>query len=348
MHAMIETDALVIGAGPVGLFQVFQLGLLDIRCHVVDSLPQPGGQCVALYADKPIYDIPAIAVCTGQELADRLMRQIEPFAPVFHLGQEVASVDAQADGRFMVGTTAGQRFLARTVVIAGGVGAFQARRLKLQGIERYEGTQLLYRLPDAAALAGQSVVVTGQGDDALEAANALAEAATDTAAAGKVTLLHRRDVFQASDANIARMRALCEAGRLQLAIGQPTGITENGGRLSGLEITHPDGSLSVSTLDTVLAFLGVSPRLGPIADWGLQLERKQLQVDVERFSTSTRGIFAVGDIVTYPGKKKLIVSGFAECVQAAFGAAELVFPGKPQPLQYTTTSTRLHQLLGVP
>lgn len=341
----IETDALIVGAGPVGLFQVFQLGLLDIRAQVVDSLPHPGGQCVELYADKPIYDIPGIPVCTGQELTDRLLLQIEPMRAGMHFSQEVTALQRQPDDRFLVSTSRGTQFLAKTVFIAAGVGAFQPRRLKVQGIDKYEGTQLLYGLHDPAQVAGKHLVVTGDEDAALEAAIAACEQGPHRAAS--VSLLHRRDVFRAAPETIARMRALCEAGHMRLVIGQITGLRETAGRLAALEVTGPDALTQPRPLDLLVAHLGLSPKLGPVADWGLALERKQLVVDTETCSTSERGIFAVGDINTYPGKKKLILCGFHECVMAAFGAAPIVHPDRKIQLQYTTTSPRLHALLGV-
>ncbi|MDM0013431.1 NAD(P)/FAD-dependent oxidoreductase [Variovorax sp. J22P168] len=334
--APIETDALIIGAGPVGLFQAFQLGLLEISCQIVDSLPRAGGQCVALYGDKPIYDIPGTPVTTGRGLAEALLQQVAPFRPGFHLEQQVATLARQEDGRFLLTTTLDSAFLARTVFIAAGVGAFVPRRIALDGIERLEGSRLFYHPEALERFAGQQVIVQG-GDDA-----ALATALALLPLAGRVTLLHRRDVFQAEEATVAEMRAQVAAGALQLAIGQPTAFDD-----STLQIATPDAATLGLPFDALVGCLGISPRLGPIADWGLALERKQVPVDTEKFETRERGVFAVGDINTYPGKKKLIVCGFHEATLAAWGAAALVFPDKSIPLQYTTTSTRLHALLGV-
>ena len=342
---MIETDALIVGAGPVGLFQVFELGLLEIGAHVVDSLPQPGGQCIELYADKPIYDIPGLPATSGRELVDRLLQQIAPFKPPLHLDQEVSLLQRRPDGRFDVATRRGLQFIAKTVFIAGGVGAFQPKPLRVEGLAAFEGTQLHYRVDDPTRFAGRHVVVVGGGDSALHWANQLAEAGPQAAAS--VTLLHRRDVFQAEPAAISRMRALCEAHRMQFAAGQVSGIEVTDGRLTAIKVLGGDGVTRVMPLDELLVFFGLSPRLGPIADWGLALERKQLVVDTEQFETSEPGIFAVGDVVTYPGKKKLILCGFHEATLAAFGAVRHVFPDKAVHLQYTTTSPRLHQLLGV-
>ncbi|TNF60109.1 MAG: NAD(P)/FAD-dependent oxidoreductase [Burkholderiales bacterium] len=341
----VETDAVIIGAGPVGLFQVFELGLLEIRAHVIDALPYPGGQPVELYPDKPIYDIPAVPVCTGRELVDSLLRQIRPFGAEFHLGQTVTRVERQPDGRFIVQTDRQVRLLTRTVFIAGGVGAFEPRRLKLGGIERFEDRQLFYHVRDPAEFAGRHLVIAGGGDSALEWAVHFAQASPHRAAS--VTLVHRRDGFQAAPATVARVRELCAELSLQFMVGQVTGFEEEQGRLCRLKVSGTDGVTRLLPADALLVFFGLSPRLGPIADWGLQIERKQLVVDTEKFSTSEPGIFAVGDVNTYPGKKKLILCGFHECALAAFGAAALVYPDRQVMLQYTTTSTRLHQVLGV-
>jgi thioredoxin reductase (NADPH) len=341
----IETDAVVVGAGPVGLFQVFELGLLEIKAHVIDSLGYPGGQCVELYPDKPIYDIPAVPVCTGQELTDNLLKQIEPFGATFHFGQEVATMQKQDDGRFFVQTSKGTSFLSRTIFIAAGVGAFQPRTLKIDGIERFEGTQLHYSVKNPAEFAGKNLVVVGGGDSALDWALNFAQPGPNRA--GSVTLLHRRDGFQAAPASVARMKELCGAHEMQFVVGQITGYEEKDGRLAGVKVTGSDAVTREVPLDMLLVFFGLSPKLGPIAEWGLDIERKQLKVDTEKFATSIPGIFAVGDINTYPGKKKLILSGFHECALAAFGAAPFIFPDKKIQLQYTTTSTKLHKVLGV-
>ncbi len=341
----IETDAVIVGAGPVGLFQVFELGLLEIKAHVIDSLAYPGGQCVELYPDKPIYDIPAIPVCTGQELTDNLLKQIEPFGATFHFGQEVTTVQKQADGRLFVETSKGTRFLAKTLFIAAGVGAFQPRALRVDGLDKFEGTQLHYRVKNPADFAGKQLVIVGGGDSALDWSLHFAQQGPSKAE--RLTLIHRRDGFKAAPASIAKMRALCDALQMQFIVGQVTGHEENEGRLSGIKVTDNDAVTRVVPLDMLLVFFGLSPKLGPIADWGLDIERKQLKVDTEKFETNTPGIFAVGDINTYPGKKKLILSGFHECALAAFAAASFIFPDKKIHLQYTTTSTKLHKVLGV-
>jgi len=337
----IETDAIVVGAGPVGLFQVFELGLLEIKAHVVDSLSDVGGQCIELYPDKPIYDIPAVPVCTGKELTDSLLKQIEPFGATFHLGQEVSVLQKQADGRFFVETIKGTRFLTKVVIIAAGVGSFQPRTLKTPGIDKFLGAQLHYRVKDPAQFHGKNLVVAGGGDSALDWALDFA------GKAHSIVLVHRRDGFRAAPASVARMKDLCEKLEMQFLVGQISGFEEENGRMTDVRVTSLDGLTRRVPLDALLVFFGLSPKLGPIADWGLDLERKQIVVDTEKFETNVPGIFAVGDINLYPGKKKLILSGFHEAALAAFGATRYVFPERKVHLQYTTTSPKLHKILGV-
>jgi thioredoxin reductase (NADPH) len=338
----IDSDAVIIGAGPVGLFQVFELGLLEIKAHVIDSLPAVGGQCVELYPDKPIYDIPAVPVCTGQELTDNLLKQIAPFEPVFHLGQEVTVVQRREDGRFNVATSAGTRFISKTIFIAAGVGSFQPRTIKVDGIDVFEGTQLHYRVKEPALFEGKNLVICGGGDSALDwALNFVGKAES-------VVLLHRRDDFRAAPASVAKMKSLCDAFEMQLIIGQVSGFEAKAGQLTEIKVTGADGITRRVPLDMLLVFFGLSPKLGPIAEWGLDIERRQLKVQsTEKFETNVPGIFAVGDINTYPGKKKLILSGFHEAALAAFGAAPYIFPDKKIHMQYTTTSPKLHKILGV-
>jgi thioredoxin reductase (NADPH) len=343
--APIATDALIIGAGPVGLFQVFQLGLLNIKAHVVDALPQPGGQCMALYPDKPIYDIPGLLATTGQDLTATLLKQSAPMGAVFHLGQEVSAIEQRSDKRFDVQTSKGTLFVSKTIFIAAGAGAFQPRRLHLEGLAKFEGTQVFYSAGESSDFAGKNLVIFGGDETAIEWAVNLAQDGAVRAAS--VTLVHRRDNFQAPPATVARMRALHANGAIKLLIGQPTAWHAQHDQLTQLDVTNTDGESLQVPLDAMLVSLGLSPKLGPLANWGLDMERKQLRVDTEKFSTSVAGIFAVGDINTYPGKKKLILCGFHECALAAYGAAELIFPDQSIQLQYTTTSTKLHKLLGV-
>jgi thioredoxin reductase (NADPH) len=341
----IETDALIVGAGPVGLFQVFELGLLEVKAHIVDSLAYAGGQCIELYPDKPIYDIPAVPMCTGKELTDNLLKQIEPFGATFHLGQEVSQLEQRDDKRFFVRTSKGTQFLTKTVFVAGGVGSFQPRTLKLDGLDKYNDSQLFYRVRDPAQFAGKDLVIIGGGDSALDWALNFVQQGPNSARS--VILMHRRDGFRAAPASVGRMKELCDSLQMQFIVGQATGIEEKHGRLSALKVTGSDGVTRQVPLDMLLVFFGLSPKLGPIAQWGLDIDRKQVVVDTEKFESSVPGIFAVGDINTYPGKKKLILSGFHEAALAAFGAAPYIFPDKRIMLQYTTTSPKLHKVLGV-
>ncbi|TXI75102.1 MAG: NAD(P)/FAD-dependent oxidoreductase [Limnohabitans sp.] len=341
MATPIDTDALVIGAGPVGLFQAFQLGLQGIACHIVDALPHVGGQCAELYADKPIYDIPGIPVCTGLELVERLQQQIAPFKPTFHLGQTVETLEAEADGRWLVATDRGSVWLTKTIFIAAGVGAFVPRSLPIEGIASHLGRQVWFGSQPLPDIKGQHLLVTGDGDSALQ--TALDAQAT----AVSVTLMHRREQFSAKPERIEALRAAQAAGRVRFVAGQPTALVTEGERLIGLQYLNAEGQEVPLPCDQLVMALGLSPKLGPVAQWGLQIERKQLVVNTETFATSAPGIFAVGDINTYPGKKKLILCGFHEATLAAFGAAAHLWPNDKTLLQYTTTSTTLHQRLGL-
>ena len=338
----ISTEVVIIGAGPCGLFQVFELGLLGIGAHVVDSLKHPGGQCAELYPDKPIYDIPALPVCGAQELVDRLLQQIKPFKAQLHLGQEVVEFAPTEAGRFHIVTASGTRFDAGAVVIAAGLGSFQPRRIGVEGAEVFEGGAIQYRIRNAAELTGRRLVVFGGGDSALDWTLELA---------GKVRsldLVHRRAEFRAAPASVARMHELVAAGRMRLFEALPHSLITEGGALRGVNIRMPDGTQSALEAEQLLVFFGLHPKLGPIAEWGLALEKKALKVDAEKFQTSVPGVYAVGDINTYPGKKKLILSGFHEAALAAFAIQHHLYPQKKQFLQYTTTSPVMHQRLGVP
>ncbi|HUX73297.1 MAG TPA: NAD(P)/FAD-dependent oxidoreductase [Steroidobacteraceae bacterium] len=340
-RAPIEAEVVIVGAGPVGLFQIFELGLLGIQAHVVDSLAHVGGQCTELYPDKPIYDIPAVPVCGAQELIDRLLLQAKPFNAAFHLGQEVALLEPRADGRFLLGTSAGTRLLCRAVVIAGGVGSFQPRRLAVPGVEALEGGCVQYRIKSAAAFHGKDLVICGGGDSALDWTVALCGHARS------LTLVHRRAEFRAAASTVARMRELAAAGRMRLLEGHVAAQKSVAGRLESVEVQTADGGAVTIPAEQLLVFFGLHPKLGPIADWGLDLERKALKVDTEKFQTSVPGIFAIGDINTYPGKKKLILSGFHEAALTAFAIQHHLFPDKRQFLQYTTTSPIMQKRLGL-
>ncbi len=334
-------ETVIIGAGPVGLFQIFELGLLGISTHIIDSLSLPGGQCTELYPDKPIYDIPALPICGAQELIDRLLEQVKPFNATFHLGQEVTELRVLGNGKFHIATSTGTRLTAGAVVIAAGVGSFQPRRLSIPGIEPFEGKTVHYRVRSAGDFFNQDLVICGGGDSALDWTVAFCEKARS------LTLVHRRADFRAAPATVARMRDLVAAGKMRLLEGNAVAIHQEGGKLTGLDVHTADGQTRKVAVDHVFAFFGLHPKLGPIAEWGLELERKALKVDTEKFQTSVPGIFAIGDINNYPGKKKLILSGFHEAALTAFAIQHHLFPEKRQFLQYTTTSPIMQKRLGV-
>ncbi|HZP12303.1 MAG TPA: NAD(P)/FAD-dependent oxidoreductase [Nevskiaceae bacterium] len=337
----IKADAIIVGAGPSGLFQVFELGLLGISAHVLDTLPQPGGQCTELYPDKPIYDIPALPIVGAGELIDRLMEQIKPFHPTFHLGQQVTEVRKEEGDSFYVKTSAGTEFSARSVIIAGGVGAFQPVELKLPGIENLIDKSVFYKVKDPSQHAGKHIVVLGGGDSALDWTLNL------HGKAKSVTLIHRSDKFKAQPASVARMQQLCGEKQMQFMTGNVTALHEEGGALKKITVTGIDQKTQELPIDHLLIFFGLHPKLGPIAEWGLNLNKHQINVDTEKFETNVPGIYAVGDINFYPGKKKLILSGFHEAALAAFAIKARLNPGEKVHLQYTTTSPIMHKRLGV-
>jgi thioredoxin reductase (NADPH) len=337
----ISTEVVIVGAGPAGLFQVFELGLLGIKAHIIDSLNAPGGQCTELYPEKPIYDIPALPICGAQELVDRLIQQIKPFGAEFHLGEEAISLKRKEDGRFQLVTSAGTEFDAGAIVIAAGVGSFQPRRLSVEGIEPYEGRQLHYKVTNAASFHGKRLVVFGGGDSALDWAIALAPHAASMA------LVHRRAEFRGAPASVARMRELEAAGKLRFIEGVANGLQHGDGRLDGITIKGADGATHDLPADQLLVFFGLAPKLGPIGEWGFELDKRAIKVDTERFESNLKGVFAIGDINTYPGKKKLILSGFHEAALAAFAIQAHLYPAKKQFLQYTTTSPAMQKRLGV-
>lgn len=338
---MVNCDAVIIGAGPVGLFQVFELGLLGIRAHVIDSMPRAGGQCIELYPDKPIYDIPAVPVCSARELVERLLEQIRPFAPEFHLGQTVTRVAAKANGRLDVHTSAGLDLDAAIVIIAGGLGAFAPRTLGLPEAAPLVDRSLHYKVTDASRFDGKDIVIAGGGDAAIDWTLELVERARS------VVLVHRSMKLRAAPTHVAQMHALCEAGRMQFLEGDIVGLDAPRDALEQVRVRGRDGVVRRIGAEQLLVFWGLHPNLGPIADWGLALEHQQLTVDPATFRTSVPGIFAIGDIATYPGKKKLILSGFHEAALCAFAAREHLNPGEMVTLQYTTTSPLLQRRLGV-
>jgi thioredoxin reductase (NADPH) len=336
-----QTDALIIGAGPCGLFQIFELGLLGVKADIIDSLPTVGGQCTELYPDKPIYDIPAIPVCTGDELIDGLMKQAEPFGAEFHLGQEVAELEPQ-DGYFRVKTSVDNTFHAKTVFIAGGVGSFQPRRIRLENLGDLEDKTVHYKVRNPALFKDKNIVILGGGDSALDWANELADSAAS------VTLVHRRDEFRGAPASVDTLRKNVAEGKAKIITeANATGYVADGDTLKTVDVRTKAGDETTLDADHLLIFFGLAPKLGPIAEWGLEISKKTITVDTEQFQTNIPGIFAIGDIATYPGKKKLILSGFHEAALAAFAAKAIIEPGKKVHLQYTTTSPIMHKRLGV-
>jgi thioredoxin reductase (NADPH) len=338
--APIETDAVIIGAGPVGLFAVFELGLVDIKAHVIDILDKPGGQCAELYPEKPIYDIPALPIVTGQELTERLMEQIKPFGAELHLGERIDSLQRTADDRFLLRTDAGTEFLCKIVVIAAGGGSFTPKRPPLAGIEAFEGNSVLYSVRRMETLKDKRVLIVGGGDSALDWTLSLQPLAKS------LTLLHRRDDFRAAPHSVEKMRKLVESGDVRLMIGQVTALHGSGNQLEAATVNTKNGEEKLD-VDVLLPFFGLTMKLGPVADWGLQLNENLIPVDTEKFETSEKGIFAVGDINTYPGKLKLILSGFHEVALMAQQAHKYVYPGKKLLFQYTTSSSSLQKKLGV-
>ena len=341
MADVITTDVVIIGAGPCGLFTVFELGLLDIRCHVLDILDRPGGQCAELYPEKPIYDIPALPMVTGAELTSRLMEQAKPFKPDYHFNQMVTSLVKRGDSDFELKTDGDLVFNCKVVVIAAGGGSFMPKKPPIPGIEAYEGSSVFYSVKKMEAFRGKDVLIIGGGDSALDWVNNL-QPITNS-----MTLLHRRDEFRAAPDSVNKMRELVAEGKMQLKIGQVTGLTGTDGMLASAQVKGADGTMSDVTCNTMLPFFGLTMKLGPVADWGLNLHQNLISVDTEKFETNVPGIFAVGDINTYPGKLKLILSGFHEAALMAQQAFRYINPGERLLFQYTTSSTNLQKKLGV-
>jgi len=341
MSDPIKTDVLIIGAGPVGLFAVFELGLLDIKAHLVDILDKVGGQCAELYPEKPIYDIPAIPKISAQGLVDALMEQIKPFNPVFHLGEMVQTIERIGDPLFRVSTDNGKVFEAKVVVIAAGGGSFQPKRPPIPGIEPYEGHSVHYAVRKMEMFRGKRVLIVGGGDSALDWTLNLAPLAS------RLTLLHRRSEFRAAPDSVNKMRALLDAGKIDFVLGQVTGLEGAGGQLIGANVKLNDGSTSHVACDAMLPFFGLTMKLGPVADWGLKLNEDVIPVDTSTFETSEPGIFAIGDINTYPGKLKLILCGFHEVALMSQKVHRYVYPDKKLTFQHTTSSSSLQKKLGV-
>jgi len=341
MSEPIKTDVLIIGAGPIGLFAVFELGLLDIKVHLIDILDKIGGQCAELYPEKPIYDIPGIPMVTGQGLTEALLEQIKPFGPTFHLNEMVDTIEKIGDPAFRVTTDAGKVFECKVVVISAGGGSFQPKRPPVPGIEAYEGSSVFYAVRRMEQFRDKELLIVGGGDSALDWTLNLQPIAR------RVTLLHRRDDFRAAPHSVEQMRALLADGKIDLRIGQVTGLEGEGGQLSAAIVKASDNAVSKLTCDTMLPFFGLTMKLGPVANWGLALQNNLVPVETSAFETSVPGIFAIGDINTYPGKLKLILCGFHEGALMAQKAHRYVYPEKRLVFQYTTSSSSLQKKLGV-
>jgi thioredoxin reductase (NADPH) len=337
---VITTDAVIVGAGPVALFAVFELGLVDVKCHLVDILDRAGGQCTELYPEKPIYDIPGLTVVTGQELTDRLMEQIKPFGAEFHFNQRVESLK-RLNGCFRLTTDAGTVLESKVLVIAAGGGSFTPKRPPLPGIEDYERTSVYYSVRKIENFRGRDVLVVGGGDSALDWTLNLQPVAKS------LTLLHRRAEFRAAPASVQKMLALAEKGAISFKLGQVTELHGEAGKLRSVAVKGADGAVFEQPCDVMLPFFGLTMKLGPVADWGLNLEENLIPVDTAKFETSEKGIFAIGDINTYPGKLKLILSGFHETALMAQAAHAYVHPEKRLRFQYTASSSELQRLLKV-
>jgi thioredoxin reductase (NADPH) len=336
----IKTDAVIVGGGPVGLFAVFELGLLDIKAHVIDILDRPGGQCAELYPEKPIYDIPGIVMVTGQELTDRLMEQIKPFGAEFHFSQRVETLE-RIDNAFRLKTDADKVFECKVLVIAAGGGSFTPKRPPLPGIEKYEGISVFYSVRKMDHFRGRDVLIVGGGDSALDWTLNLQPVAKS------LTLLHRRSEFRAAPASVQKMFHLVEKGDISFKLGQVTELHGADGKLTSVTVKGSDGATFEQKAEVMMPFFGLTMKLGPVADWGLNLEENLIPVDTAKFETSEPRIFAIGDINTYPGKLKLILSGFHEAALMAQAAHKYVHPEKKLIFQYTTSSSSLQKKLGV-
>jgi thioredoxin reductase (NADPH) len=332
-HTHHQTDVVIVGAGPVGLFAVFECGMVRLNCHVVDVLDDVGGQCTALYPEKPIYDIPGFPRVAAAELIVRLRAQAAPFKPVYHLGEQVQALEQQTGGFWRLTTSKGTVIQARAVIVAAGVGAFGPNRPPLPGIEAYEGKSVFYYVTHRENFRGKRVVIAGGGDTAVDWALSLSEVASH------VSVIHRRDKFRAAPESEAKLKALAKAGKIDLVVPyQLQGLEGAGGQLTAVTVESLDGGTRKIEADVLLPFFGLSMSLGPIADWSLALERNQIVVDPATSSTSKSGIFAVGDVVAYPGKLKLILTGFSEAAIAARSAYALIHPETPLHFEYSTTS----------
>jgi thioredoxin reductase (NADPH) len=342
MSEPIKTDVLIIGAGPCGLFAVFELGLLDMKAHLIDILDKIGGQCAELYPEKPIYDIPALPYTTGQGLCDALLAQIKPFGATFHLQEMVQSIEKIGDPLFRVTSDRDKVFEAKVIVVAAGGGSFQPKRPPIPGIEPYEGKSVHYSVRQMEAFRGKRLLIVGGGDSALDWTLNLAPLASH------LTLLHRRSEFRASPDSVNKMMALVGEGKIDFVLGQVSALKGEGGEIAAALVKRNDGSNFEIACDALLPFFGLTMKLGPVAEWGMAMkDGEYIVVDTASFESSVPGIFAIGDINWYPGKLKLILCGFHEAALMAQKAYQYVYPGKRLVFQYTTSSTSLQKKLGV-
>ena len=336
---MIKTDPLIIGAGPVGLFCVHQLGIIGLTCEVVDNLDKIGGQCIELYPDKPIYDIPAIPECTGEELTNNLLKQIKTFKTNFHLNERVEEIK-QDEKKWLIKTNKGTQFEASSIIIAAGVGSFEPRKFSTKEIEKYEGKQILYSVKDKKIFKNKTVTIFGGGDSALDWAIELSNTS-------KVILVHRRDDFRGMQASIDKVNQLKEEGKIEIYTKYQLDSVEGDDKIESINIKHDDESIKEIKTDYVLGFFGLIMKLGPIAEWGLNLDKKTIPVNTENFETNKKGIFAIGDICSYPGKLKLILSGFHEGALAARGCFKYAKPDEKYRFEFTTSSKTVKSRLGI-
>jgi len=335
---MNKTDALIIGAGPTGLFTAHQLNLIGLSCEVVDNLDKIGGQCIELYPDKPIYDIPAVPECTGEELTNNLLNQLKPFDIKFHLNQRVEEVKRDNEN-WIVKTNSGTKFLTPNVIIAGGVGSFEPRKFSPKECEKFENKSLFYSVKDKKIFEGKTVAIFGGGDSALDWAVELSKKSN-------VNLIHRRDEFRGAEATVSKMHALVKEGKINLFTKYQMTSVKGNGQLESIDIKNDEDEIKNIKTDYALGFFGLIMQLGPIANWGLNLNKKTIEVDTEKFETNQKGIYAVGDICNYPGKLKLILSGFHEGALAARACFKLARPDEKYRFEFTTTSTNLLKRLG--
>ena len=336
----ISTDAVIIGAGPVGLFAVFELGLLDIKAHLVDILDKPGGQCAELYPEKPIYDIPAYPKITGQELTDKLMEQIAPFSPEFHYAQQVEQIEKSPDGEFLVKTDFGTGFKAKIIVIAAGGGAFTPKKPPLQDLASFEEKSISYSVRQMETFRGKDLLIVGGGDSALDWVINLQPIANN------ITLMHRRDKFRGAPDSVNKVMELVEHGKINFKLGQMVKLNGEDGILQSVSAKHGDDEFDIPC-NHLMPFFGLTMKLGPVANWGLNLDENRIPVDVSCYETSESGIFAIGDINTYPGKLKLILSGFHEAALMARKAHSYIYPDQKLIFQHTTSSSSLQKKIGV-